>query len=358
MAIDLELVERIYEAAALPALWPGVLQTIADRVGAAGGVFFTNSRSGLSLVSAPKILWFVEAYIAQGWAVEQARGAPLIDEMRPGFHTDADFRSAEERAALPVYRDFLIPNGIDAGAATVFQGADDDAIVLSIEQFGSHDAAAAAIPFLNGLRPHLGRALSLSSRLGEAEAASTVAALQLAGVPAAVVSGDGRLRAVNDRFTQRMGDRMMESRLGLRFADRSLQMRFVEVLAARKLGLGGRSIAVAATDDQRACAIHLLPLRRGARDVFGWDGVLMLLAEAANASVPHADLLRLLFDLTPTEARLTRHLLEGRTPAEAAKLMRITEATARVHLRRIFAKTGVRRQAELLRLLLGLGGPG
>jgi DNA-binding CsgD family transcriptional regulator len=84
----------------------------------------------------------------------------------------------------------------------------------------------------------------------------------------------------------------------------------------------------------------------------------MLLAETSNASVPGADLLRLLFDLTPAEARLTRLLVEGNTLAAAARQLKVTEGTARTHLRGVFAKTGVERQAGLVRLLLGLGAPG
>ena len=357
MSIDFDLIERIYEAAALPERWPDVLSTLGRMCGSAGGLFFTSSQSNFSWTAAPEVTWLIEDYIAEGWIVDNVRGAPMIAELHPGFRTDADFRSAEERAALPVYRDFLIPRGVDAAAGSVFQGVHDDAIVLTLEHFGSHEQAAAALPFLDRLRPALGRALSLTSSLSRGRAADAVSALNLAGVAAAVVSEDGRLRAANERFTTRMGDRIIDRTSGLRFADRFLQDRYAGALAAIGVGAVLRSVAVPATAEHAAVVFHLLPLKRGARDVFGWDGVLLLLAEGANASVPGADLLRMLFDLTPAEARLTRLLVEGRTAAEAAALIGVTEATARTHLRRVFTKTGVRRQTELVRLLLGLGVP-
>jgi DNA-binding CsgD family transcriptional regulator len=74
-----------------------------------------------------------------------------------------------------------------------------------------------------------------------------------------------------------------------------------------------------------------------------------------NRVLPNADLLRLLFDLTLAEARIARLLLEGRTLNQAAAAAQIAYATARVHLRSIFAKTGVHRQAELVQLLNGYG---
>jgi len=63
-----------------------------------------------------------------------------------------------------------------------------------------------------------------------------------------------------------------------------------------------------------------------------------------------------LYGLTPSEAKLA-WLLVGDFPlAEAASQLAITQSTARTVLKRILAKTGTRRQASLVRLLLS--GPG
>lgn len=64
-----------------------------------------------------------------------------------------------------------------------------------------------------------------------------------------------------------------------------------------------------------------------------------------------------IFDLTPTEARLVRHLVDGRAPEEAAKQMSINVSTARWHLKQIFEKTATNRQTELVRLILGMAMP-
>jgi DNA-binding CsgD family transcriptional regulator len=58
------------------------------------------------------------------------------------------------------------------------------------------------------------------------------------------------------------------------------------------------------------------------------------------------------FGLTVAESHLAVRLAEGRTVAEAAKLAGISVATARTHLRNIFAKTATSRQSELALLLL------
>ncbi|WP_028221792.1 helix-turn-helix transcriptional regulator [Paraburkholderia oxyphila] len=65
------------------------------------------------------------------------------------------------------------------------------------------------------------------------------------------------------------------------------------------------------------------------------------------------EIIRKLFDLTPAEASLALMLTNGLTLDEAAEESGISKNTARTHLRAIFSKTGVARQATLVRILLG-----
>ena len=69
-----------------------------------------------------------------------------------------------------------------------------------------------------------------------------------------------------------------------------------------------------------------------------------------------AAVLRTLYELTPTESRLADLLLQGLEVRQAAERMGTTLETARFHLKRVLAKTGTRRQAELLRLMMSLPG--
>jgi DNA-binding CsgD family transcriptional regulator len=61
-----------------------------------------------------------------------------------------------------------------------------------------------------------------------------------------------------------------------------------------------------------------------------------------------------LYSLTPAECRVADLLTGGHELTSAADQMRMTAVTARFHLKSIFRKTGVRRQSELIRLVLGL----
>lgn len=57
--------------------------------------------------------------------------------------------------------------------------------------------------------------------------------------------------------------------------------------------------------------------------------------------------------LTPSESRVVLHLAQGGTVASCAQEMGVAESTVRSHLKSAFAKTGIRRQADLRSLLGG-----
>jgi DNA-binding CsgD family transcriptional regulator/PAS domain-containing protein len=63
-------------------------------------------------------------------------------------------------------------------------------------------------------------------------------------------------------------------------------------------------------------------------------------------------LLAELFELTPAEANLAIKLARGLSLAEVSEEQNISQHTARAQLKSIFSKTGVTRQAELVRLVL------
>lgn len=67
---------------------------------------------------------------------------------------------------------------------------------------------------------------------------------------------------------------------------------------------------------------------------------------------PPPEWLRRLYGLTPTEAEVAARLARGRGLKEVARELGVSFHTARKHLREIFGKTGTRRQAALVRLLL------
>jgi DNA-binding CsgD family transcriptional regulator len=66
--------------------------------------------------------------------------------------------------------------------------------------------------------------------------------------------------------------------------------------------------------------------------------------------------LRQLYRLTPAEARMADLLCSGLTIKDAAERCQVKLDTARFQVKQILSKTGVRRQTELMRLMLSLPG--
>lgn len=74
--------------------------------------------------------------------------------------------------------------------------------------------------------------------------------------------------------------------------------------------------------------------------------------KAASQNSVSEESLVYLYELTPAEVRLTRHLLDGDTLKESATKQGVAITTARSHLKAVFQKTGTSRQSELIRCIL------
>src|SRR5690606_39365190 len=73
-------------------------------------------------------------------------------------------------------------------------------------------------------------------------------------------------------------------------------------------------------------------------------------AEARSALGP--DVLQKLYGLTPAEIRLVLAIARGDTLKEYSERRGISWHTASTQLKRVYEKTGIRRQSELVRWLL------
>ena len=118
-------------------------------------------------------------------------------------------------------------------------------------------------------------------------------------------------------------------------------------------GITGRAIAIRRTRQAPPLTVTIAPLRTDAlwfaRELPA--AILFVDDPEREPAAPAADRLRAHYGLTPTEARMAVEIVRGQGLQAAADALRITAHTARTHLQRVFDKTGVRRQTELIRLL-------
>lgn len=83
----------------------------------------------------------------------------------------------------------------------------------------------------------------------------------------------------------------------------------------------------------------------------GGAALALFISETGQAAPPASEAIRDFFKLTRQEAALAAQIAGGASLREAARLLGVSYNTARTHLRAIFAKTGARRQSQLVLLL-------
>jgi DNA-binding CsgD family transcriptional regulator len=348
------LIGTIYEAGALPDLWGEMLDAVSPRISAGGGNLIVRSPAGLTITSSPSAAAITREFEEAGWNRRNSRVDRLLARAdHAGFLTDADLHTAEELAALPMYREFLTPRGADAGAATVIAGAEHDGIVIAFECFPDHAAALRAVPLLDRLRPHFARAAVLSSRVQHERAATLLDAFNAIAAPVGLLDGRGRLLAASDRFLPPRDALVSDGVARLRLIDTEADRRLAVLLKDGWLSRRGASIALRNRENIGTAVLHLIPARRQARDLFSRVAYFAVIARPDNASLPSADILSALFDLTPAEARVTRGIAGGHSTGELMRELDVSRETIKSHLKRIFAKTGTSRQSDLALLVAG-----
>jgi DNA-binding CsgD family transcriptional regulator len=82
--------------------------------------------------------------------------------------------------------------------------------------------------------------------------------------------------------------------------------------------------------------------------------VLVVLHPSANLADAQSQALAEAFGLTAREAELAMELAQGLDLRQAAKNLKIKLAAARSHLKAVFSKTGVTRQAALVAMIVGI----
>jgi len=129
--------------------------------------------------------------------------------------------------------------------------------------------------------------------------------------------------------------------------------------AGNEVGIGKTGLAIRLTEpDVPPLFAHVLPLTGSDfRTRLQPTAVAAVFIGAPPDAQDGADDVAAAFGLTPAENRLLAGLFAGRTLTETAATLGITRPTAKTHLEHIFLKTGVARQADLMRLWTGLISP-
>jgi DNA-binding CsgD family transcriptional regulator len=365
----LDLVGSIYDAALDAQLWPGVLNRIGDAVGGPLVVFgFYDPANGIVSMHAPRTdPDIVRSF--DGWT-PNVPALPCIGSSRPGkVFTGADVISRDEFTSTAFYHEFWRPAGFSAEPLVTNLFADSMA---------SGHIASHALPnrpsFDDGqkrlfavLAQHLVRSVALQRRLHHLTIANERALTSLDELQQGFLLVDAHARPL---FVNRVAGTMLDARHGLWLeagalsasdADGGRVLRGLIASCAAQAngatdsggdialsrGAGRLPMDVLVTPIQPETAVAAIPWIFSQRAV-----AIVLISDAETEMQARVENLRERFGFTPAEAAFALEIIKGDGRKATADRLGITVGTARSHLSKIFDKTGVRHQAELVRLLL------
>lgn len=216
------------------------------------------------------------------------------------------------------------------------------------------------------LLPHLRRAVTISNVLDvrtieRARMAEVLDALRCGVI---LTNGEGTILHSNRRAEQmlRNGGALQDTggALSAKTPAAARELREAIQLAARnETALGRSGLSICLTDcDAPSLFAHILPMNGSElRTGLSPDAAAAVFIGAPATAFdldPDAigNYLRRRFGLTNAEAAVALEMTKGDGREAVAARLGISMTTVRTHLGRIFEKTGVRRQAELVRLLM------
>lgn len=356
--LNTDLIDRIYECSVVPELWPGVLDQLAEITDARGGLLFSARDRVLNWTASASLDDIFRSYVTDGWFARCTRRVCLMGQAQPAFFVEHDFWTADQIDSNPIHRDFFRPHGLGWSAGTGLRMPTGDNIVFSVErEYGRGPIEKERVDRLNELRPHLARSALVTARLGLQRAKGASEMLTSMGLPAVLLDQGGAVIEAN-HLMEGLSDQVhWRARNRISLMDASANDLLSAALAALDASddPAVRSFPLRDETNRATMVVHVIPIRRSAHDLFARSCALLVATPVAAAQSPPIELLRSLFDLTPSEARVARGLAAGETMEEIAASGGVAITTVRSQLRLVLEKTGCTRQAEAVALLANLG---
>jgi DNA-binding CsgD family transcriptional regulator/PAS domain-containing protein len=369
-----DFLDLVYDAAVDPALWTSVISKLADMVGAGGGVLLEQNQAngkgeGIIVGADPAVMDALFGRFADKNVLQKVDDPDaFMRRWTPRILTDEDWVPKEVLVRSEYYNDFLRRIDVHSVMMVRLAARGLNAVNLDLgrpERHGPYEAGD--IARVCRYHPHLIRSFKLGRRLRARRRIEAGATDYLEALPDAVflLGGQGQVHHANsaaERLVARArGLTLTRGRLASPMPDqnRRLQALIAVATSPDPEQRSGGSLAIMAPDRLLPLSVTVTPVRSERLALFD-DGPCALVCVTdleASLSLSHGRLSELL-NLSPAEARVAMALFEGRTPKEAAESLRLSFYTVRAHLARIFDKTGTSRQAELMRLMMRLVGPG
>jgi DNA-binding CsgD family transcriptional regulator len=378
-----DLIEQIYFAALEPSAWPKAMGRLAELQHSTSAILFTPT-------TLPSDGGYVIAHgVTEQEIQDRGRYAPLDLWTQVGLRKGL-FRSGQavlghelvpdsELVRSDFYKHFLHRYGHRHLCTGVVFGLEDASneipVVCSLHRSSDDPAFGEEQRQLHRLViNHLSRAIGTSNRLRDAELRLAASLQSLDRLHGAVLllghrgevlfanTAAHRLLQQQDGLALHVGNPRTDG-LGWLKADsqkdaQELKKEVDSVLRTdpSEVRHFSQGVAFARPSGRGQLVLRLAPLSKQSdlTAEFLDAGAIVFINDTMARLRLDPVVLGRLFGVTPAECKLAESLLEGSTLVAMANRLGISESTAHTHLKRLFEKTGTSRQAELVRLLMGL----
>ncbi|MCP1674414.1 DNA-binding CsgD family transcriptional regulator [Natronocella acetinitrilica] len=323
-----------------------------------GGIIVEGASSGVSAAE-------VEHYI-RNWAARDEIGPKLFARSPGRALTDEALMSREEFEGSAVFEGFYEPGGVTHFAVGYLPVGPQLNCGISVQNGrGTGPIRPETLRDLDTVIPHLRRAMALRWRIAEVRRASEASSGLLSNWGLGLIQCDrsGLITALQGEAEALLAGSgaMVRCASGrLRLADEGADRRLAMLLRDPGAALLHAGATLYLDDPCGACGLELTVLP------FEGNGVpeglrLVLCRRTGEASSIDRRYLRRRFRITPGEADVLAHLLDGRTLAEIAAARGSTIGTIRSYVKQLRRKLHCSNQAQLVSLgwqAIGLHRPG
>jgi DNA-binding CsgD family transcriptional regulator/PAS domain-containing protein len=354
------LICAIDKAAADGSLWPTALRLIGEACDASRIVLTRQGKSpGESYSIAPS--WeraHAESY-HQYYHLINPLWQRSISAPAGTVQTDEMIISKDEFVQTEFYIDLLEPHGLGSVLRTVAFVEHGRQTVITAHRQRAFEAKD--IQLFERLTPHLQRAVGINVKFANLQMnnGTCAEALNLLEQGVLFVDKDGGLVFANreaEHFLAAGVLQIVDGRLRTYSAAETKRLHALIAECAQQ-GIEADETHMLSLASERLDTplyLQIIPLRSGIDPIFlNAHPVAIIFASDPDRKIKQLiSQITKKFQLTAAEAAVAREVLAGDGSQAVADRLKVTLATVRTHLAHIFAKTGTKRQAELVHLLL------
>jgi DNA-binding CsgD family transcriptional regulator len=361
------IVGSIYDCAANPELWPSTMALVRDAVGGAYALAGFVDMTDVALGRQPFV-----TRVNSDWDEDWLRKLEALTSNLPGggglFEGVDEAWTQLSRSPEAIfhttdfYKVWAQPQGLRDTINIPYLHRANMTGLLSIPCYATREPYSQAdCELIERITPHVRRAMLINDLTDKGKLALALYRQVLDQLSVAVfVVGLGR-RIV---FTNAAGDGMLSDGNHVRSVAGALSAQRVfgvpsalddaidrAAMGDTGIGISGIGVPLVGLNGERSAA-YVLPI--AGKDIRGdmGKGHCAVFISQRNEQQPMAiEILRTVFDLSPSEARVSVMIAGGEGPAMIAEGLGLTVNTVRTHLARSFAKTGVHDQTALAALV-------